>query len=75
MLTPSNITVIRFAHDGIEVKSMLVPLVEATAVPDLMMLLGETIVAVPSDASVIAADAAEACWMLVVFKVLTDQPS
>ena len=29
-----NITVIRLAHEGMPVKSMLVPLVEATAVPD-----------------------------------------
>ena len=34
MLTPLNITVIRFTHDGMLVKSMLVPDVEATAVPD-----------------------------------------
>jgi hypothetical protein len=31
-----NITVIRFTHDGIEVKSMLVPDVEATAVPEVI---------------------------------------
>ena len=30
------------------VKSMLVPLVDATAVPDLMMLLGAAMVVVPS---------------------------
>jgi hypothetical protein len=34
--TPLNITVIRLTHDGMPVKSMLVPLVEATAVPDTM---------------------------------------
>ena len=32
--TPANITVIRFTHDGIDVKSILVPLVDATAVPE-----------------------------------------
>jgi len=31
--TPLNITVIRFTHDGMLVKSMLVPEVDATAVP------------------------------------------
>jgi hypothetical protein len=34
VLTPLNITVIRFTHDGMPVKSMLVPLVDATEVPD-----------------------------------------
>ncbi len=34
MLTPFNITVIRFTQDGMPVKSMLVPLVVATAVPN-----------------------------------------
>jgi hypothetical protein len=33
VLTPSNITVTRFAQDGIAVKSISVPLVLATAVP------------------------------------------
>jgi hypothetical protein len=36
VLTPLNITVIRFTHDGIEVKSILVPLVDATAVPEVI---------------------------------------
>ena len=36
ILTPLNITVIRLAVDGIPVKSMLVPDVDATAVLDLM---------------------------------------
>ena len=35
VLTPLNITVIRLTHDGIDVKSMLVPDVEATDVPDV----------------------------------------
>jgi hypothetical protein len=35
-LTPLNITVTRFTQDGMLVKSMLVPLVDATAVPDVM---------------------------------------
>ena len=34
MLTPLNITVMRFTQDGMLVKSMLVPLVDATAVPE-----------------------------------------
>lgn len=38
VLTPLNNTVIRFTHDGIPVKSMLVPLVDATAVPLTMLL-------------------------------------
>jgi hypothetical protein len=33
VLTPLNITVIRLTHEGIPVKSMLVPDVDATAVP------------------------------------------
>jgi hypothetical protein len=37
-LTPLNITVIRLIQDGIPVKSMLVPLVEATAVPATMFV-------------------------------------
>jgi hypothetical protein len=36
VLTPLNITVTRFTQLGIDVKSMLVPLVDATAVPDTM---------------------------------------
>jgi len=32
--TPPNITVILFTHDGMLVKSILVPDVDATAVPD-----------------------------------------
>jgi hypothetical protein len=43
-----NITVTRFAQLGIPVKSILTPLVEATAVPDLMILLGAVTVVVPS---------------------------
>ncbi len=34
VLTPLNITVIRFTHDGMPVKSIDVPDVEATAVPE-----------------------------------------
>jgi hypothetical protein len=34
VLTPLNITVMRLTHDGIPVKSIDVPDVEATAVPD-----------------------------------------
>jgi hypothetical protein len=48
VLTPLNITVTRFTQLGIPVKSIDVPLVEATAVPDLMMLLGAAMVVVPS---------------------------
>ena len=48
VLTPLNITVTRFTQDGIPVKSMLVPEVDATAVPLLMMLLGAVMVVVPS---------------------------
>ena len=48
VLTPLNITVTRFTQLGMPVKSIDVPLVDATAVPDLMMLLGAAIVVVPS---------------------------
>ena len=44
MLTPTNITVMRFTQDGSPVKSMLVPDVEATAVASVFMEL----VAVPA---------------------------
>ena len=37
VLTPLNITVIRFAVAGIPVKSILVPDVEATAVPEVIV--------------------------------------
>jgi len=54
VLTALSITVIRLAHDGIPVKSMLVPLVDATALPDtkppmtgVPVTLGETIPVVP----------------------------
>ena len=36
VLTPLNITVIRFTQLGMPVKSMLVPDVEATAVPEVI---------------------------------------
>jgi hypothetical protein len=36
VLVPLNITVMRFTHDGMLVKSMLVPLVDATGVPDVI---------------------------------------
>ena len=39
MLTPVNITVMRFTQDGIDENVMLVPLVDATAVPDVRTLL------------------------------------
>ena len=55
VLTPLNITVIRFTHDGIAVKSIDVPLVDATAVPDtkppmtgVPVTLGAVIPVVPS---------------------------
>ena len=46
VLTPFNITVIRFTQLGIPVKSMLVPLVVATAVPEVIRLA--PIVGVPA---------------------------
>jgi hypothetical protein len=60
VLTPLNITVMRLTHDGIPVKSMLVPLVDATAVPDtkppmtgVPVTLGEVIPVVPSSTMLI----------------------
>jgi hypothetical protein len=35
VLTPWNITVIRFTHEGMLVNSIDVPLVDATAVPEI----------------------------------------
>lgn len=45
--TPLNITVIRLTQDGMPVKSMLVPEVEATAVPETMLELRPLTATVP----------------------------
>ena len=42
-----NITVIRLTHDGMPVKSMLVPEVDATAVPETMLELRPLTATVP----------------------------
>ena len=47
VLTPLNITVTRFAQLGMPVKSMLVPLVDATAVPETIALFAPLTTAVP----------------------------
>ena len=47
MLTPLNITVTRFTQLGMPVKSMLVPLVDATAVPLTIALFAPLTTAVP----------------------------
>jgi len=47
VLTPCKTTVMRFTQLGILVKSMLVPLVEATAVPEVIALFCPEITAVP----------------------------
>ena len=47
MLTLLNITVIRFTHEGMPVKSMLVPEVDACAVPETMLELRPLTATVP----------------------------
>jgi hypothetical protein len=74
VLTPLNITVIRFTHDGMPVKSMLVPLVVATDVasvsgcesfagvtaPLAMFAVGKTpVVSVVASSNVIPEDVME----------------
>jgi hypothetical protein len=53
VLTPVNITVIRFTHDGIEVKSMLVPLVDATAVPEVIPSTAPELIVTLADPSIV----------------------
>jgi hypothetical protein len=55
VLTPSNITVMRFTHDGIEVKSMLVPDVEATAVPEVIPSTAPELIVTLADPSIVTA--------------------
>lgn len=47
VLTPLNITVTRFTHDGMPVKSMDVPLVLACAVPEVITLLAIAVITAP----------------------------
>jgi len=54
VLTPLNITVMRFTHDGMLVKSIEVPEVEATAVPEISALLTPLITTVPVPAGIVA---------------------
>jgi hypothetical protein len=54
VLTPLNITVIRFTQEGIDVKSMLVPDVLALAVPDVIALLTPMTETVPVPAGIVA---------------------
>jgi hypothetical protein len=51
--TSLNITVIRFTHDGIEVKSMLVPLVDATAVPEVMPRIAPELIVTLAEPSIV----------------------
>jgi hypothetical protein len=53
--TPSNITVIRFTQAGIEVKSMLVPLVDATAVPEVIPSTAPELIVTLADPSIVTA--------------------
>lgn len=50
--TPLYITVIRLTHDGIEVKSILVPLVDATAVPEVMPRIAPELIVTLADPSI-----------------------
>jgi hypothetical protein len=54
VLTPLNITVMRFTHDGKPVKSIAVPEVDATAVPETIALLTPLITTVPLPAGIVA---------------------
>jgi hypothetical protein len=51
--TPLNITVIRFTHDGIDVKSILVPLVDATAVPEVMPRIAPLLIVTLAEPSIV----------------------
>jgi hypothetical protein len=56
VLTPLNITVIRFTQFGIDVKSIDVPDVEATAVPDCKPLYTAPLfVVTPAEPSIVTA--------------------
>jgi len=54
-LTSLNITVIRFTHDGIPVKSMLVPDVEATAVPEVIPSTTPELIVTLAEPSIVTA--------------------
>ena len=51
--TPLNITVIRFTQDGMLVKSMLVPLVLATAVPEVIPSTAPELIVTLAEPSII----------------------
>lgn len=55
VLTPLNITVIRLTHDGMPVKSMLVPDVEATAVPEVIPSTAPELIVTLADPSIVTA--------------------
>jgi hypothetical protein len=66
VLTPANITVIRFTQLGIPVKSMLVPLVVATAVPLVMPPLTEVpVIVVPVSVVMVALPSAASTMLLL----------
>jgi len=52
VLTPANITVIRLTQLGMLVKSMLVPLVDATAVPEVMPRIAPELIVTLADPSI-----------------------
>lgn len=62
VLTPLNITVMRFTHDGIDVKSIDVPDVEATAVPDT---IGASVPVVATNVCVLLPETAGADIVIV----------
>jgi hypothetical protein len=53
VLISLNITVIRFTHDGIPVKSMLVPDVLATAVPEVIPSTAPELIVTLAEPSII----------------------
>lgn len=62
VLTPLNITVIRLTHDGIDVKSIDVPDVDATAVPDT---IGANVPVVATNVCVLLPETAGADTVIV----------
>lgn len=52
VLTPRTITVTRFTHDGMLVKSILVPLVDATAVPEVMPRIAPELIVTLAEPSI-----------------------
>lgn len=51
--TPTKVTVTRFAQDGIELNVILVPLVDATAVPEVMPRIAPELIVTLAEPSIV----------------------